>query len=160
MIMQLDPAQLRASLARLITDVHAIHGGASSDLRLADLAVLLHLPLNAEMQRLLNERGSVSFHPAGGDSGRFENRGTELKVQTPSATIVFPPLVAGNYTTSPEKLDIRFDPASTILGKKMMLSAPMESLHLDLNQLIVKVGGPLGPLLSRTVKLDPINPIS
>ena len=153
--MQIDPAQLRESLARLISDVHAIHNGASHNLRLADLAVLLHLPLNDEMQKLLNERGAVTFQPGGSDNGRFENRGQELKLQTPIATIVFPPLISGSYTTTSEKLDIRFDPSSTILGKKMMLSAPMESLHLDLNQLIVKVGGPLGSLLSRTVRLDP-----
>ena len=149
--MQADPAQLRESLVRLISEVHAIHRGAAGSLRLADLAVLLHLPLNDEMQRLLHERGLVSFLPASESGGRFENRGVELKLQTPNATIVFPPLIAGTYLSTPANLEIRFDPQTTMIGKKMMLNAPVESITLEPAKLLVKVGGPLGVLLSRTV---------
>lgn len=162
--MHFDPVQLKGALGKLITDVHAIHRGASGALRLADLAALLNLPLDANLQRLLNERGTITFVPAAGPvatvagapgAGRFENRGTEIKVNAPVATIIFPPLIAGGYLSTPHTLDIRFDASATIMGKKMMLSAPVESLYLEPRLLVMKVGGPLGSMLSRTVQIPP-----
>jgi hypothetical protein len=170
--MQLDPAQLKLVLGKLVTDVHAIHNGAQNELRLADLAALLNLPLDANLKRMLVERGSIKFTPCSNfpapdpatlpagakpalpNEGRFENRGAEIHVDAPMGTIVFPQLIAGAYLTTPEFLDIRFHPQATIFGKKMMFTAPVESLHLTAKQLAVKVGGPMGPMLSKTVQVQ------
>jgi len=180
--MNFNPAQLKLVLGKIIADVHAIHNGAPGELRMAELAALMNLPLDATMHRLLVERGAIKFvpcHPLSAspaaapvdvtlrdpnqpapatppptlpNEGRFENRGAEIRVPTDMATIIFPPLIAGAYLTTPQILDIRFNPNATIFGKKMMFSAPVESLHMRPDQLDVKVGGPMGPMLSRTVK--------
>ena len=181
--MNFNPAQLKLVLSKIIAEVHAIHNGAPGELRLAELAALMNLPLDATMHRQFVERGAITFvpchpRPAPGtpsaavdvtlrdpsqpapaappqpllNEGRFQNLGVEIRVPTDMATIIFPPLIAGAYLTTPQFLDIRFNPNATILGKKMMFAAPVESLRLQPDQLAVKVGGPMGPMLSRTVK--------
>ncbi|HYG76316.1 MAG TPA: hypothetical protein VEK08_15025 [Planctomycetota bacterium] len=151
--MKLDPEFLKRSVQKLIPDFQALHARGGGEVQLSELAALLNLPLDERMSAVLQQRGSMHFKATGGDEGTFENRGAEVQVPAPAATIVFPPLIAGIYRSTPGELEIRFDPKTAIAGRNSFVTAPVELVRMTAHKFHVKVGGMLGPMLSRTVDL-------
>lgn len=150
----MDPAVLKPILAKLTADVHAQHVSGAGGVRLLDIAALLQLPLNAAQQQALEQRGEIGFRATGPDGGVFENLGAEVRVDTPLATLIVPPKLAGTYGSTAESLHLFFTPGETFAGKKGFLTAPLKALHATPQQFAVEIGGVLGAALSRTVVLQ------
>lgn len=148
-----DTAALKEKLLKLSNDIHEQHKTGQGTVRLADLAFLLSMPLDAQQEKLLAERGSVDFKATSPEGGVFENKGEAVSLQLPMATLIVPLMISGKYKSAPNSLQLEFDMGKTLSGKKGFINAPLEKIAISESKLNVRVGGMLGGMLSRDVNL-------
>lgn len=154
--MNVDRADLKKAVLKLIADVHSIHHAGGGTLRVAELAMKLRVPTDATTQQALSERGDVIFSATGADSGVFENRGNQMRLPTNVTDVVIPPVIAGTYISTADNLILQMDSGQTIIGKKAFLSAPLESISATQKQVSVRIGGFLSGLLSKTISFSDV----
>jgi len=148
-----EPSSLKEKLLQLSNSIYTQHKCGTGSVRLLDLAFMLQMELTPAQEAMFTARGSVEFKSTSPEGGTFENKGEVVNLQLPLAMMNVPALVAGKYQSGPNLLRLDFDNGKTLSGKKGFFSAPLERISITENKLHVRIGGPLGGMLTRNVDL-------
>ncbi len=132
----LQRPELRAPVLELIARVQAEHASGEFAILLADLFATFGLSLGASDQDRLRARGAIQFVRQTESQGEFANRGEHLELAAEGGlTLVVPPVLAGDYVTTPSSLTLKFVEGSALRGcKRVFVLICQDVIKIDIDE--------------------------
>jgi len=132
----LQRPELRAPVLELIARVQAAHASGEFAMSLADLFATFGLSLSASDQDKLRARGAIQFVRQTESQGEFSNRGEYLELAAEGGlTLVVPPVLAGDYVTTPSSLILKFVEGSALRGcKRVFVLICQDVIKIDIDE--------------------------
>lgn len=128
--------ELRAPVLELIGRVQREHVTGTFTIALAEMFGSFGLSLAESEWAKLRLRGDVRFAPQSESLGTFINQGGKQELATAEGlTIVIPPVLSGDYITTPTSLTLKFAEGAALRGcKRIFVLICQDIIKIDADE--------------------------
>jgi hypothetical protein len=128
--------ELKAPVLELIGRVQREHVTGTFSIALAEMFASFGLSLAESEWAKLHLRGEVRFAPQSEAQGAFTNQGGKQELATEEGlTVVVPPVLSGEYITTPTSLTLKFAEGAALRGcKRVFVLICQDIIKIDADE--------------------------